>query len=108
MVVLWKEGVSTQQAIADFVGKDKTSITRLIAGLEKRCLIQRSTACQDKWCNHVTLTPQGIALEKSTMHVLDEATASLHQGIDPTELAITLRVLKQMCLTLNYSPKETE
>ncbi|MFZ2967678.1 MAG: MarR family transcriptional regulator [Sulfuricurvum sp.] len=108
MVVLWKEGVATQQAIADFVGKDKTSITRLIAGLEKRCLIQRSTACQDKRCNHVTLTPQGIALEKSTMHVLDEATASLHQGIDPTELAITLRVLKQMCLTLNYSPKETE
>lgn len=108
MVVLWKEGVATQQAIADFVGKDKTSITRLIVGLEKRCLIQRSTACQDKRCNHVTLTPQGIALEKSTMHVLDEATASLHQGIDPTELAITLRVLKQMCLTLNYSPKETK
>ena len=108
MVVLWKEGIATQQAIADFVGKDKTSVTRLIAGLEKRCLIQRSTACQDKRCNHVTLTPQGIALEKSTMHVLDEATASLHQGIDPIELAITLRVLKQMCVTLNYFQKESE
>jgi MarR family transcriptional regulator, organic hydroperoxide resistance regulator len=108
MVVLWKEKTSTQQNIADFVGKDKTSVTRLIAGLEKRSLIERATACQDKRCNHVTLTAQGIALEKPTMKVLNEATQYMHQGIDPDELAITLRVLKQMCLTLNYTSKESE
>jgi MarR family transcriptional regulator, organic hydroperoxide resistance regulator len=108
MVVLWKQGSATQQNIADFVGKDKTSVTRLIAGLEKRSLIQRATDCQDKRCNLVTLTPQGVALEKPTMEVLQEATHYLHRGIDPQELAITLRVLKQMCLTLNYSPKESE
>ncbi|MCK9373739.1 MAG: MarR family transcriptional regulator [Sulfuricurvum sp.] len=108
MIVLWKEKVSTQQNIADFVGKDKTSVTRLIAGLEKRSLIQRTTACQDKRCNHVTLTPQGIALEKPTMHVLEEANRYLHQGIDPDELAVTLRVLKQMCQSLNTLQKESE
>lgn len=108
MVVLWKEGSSTQQNIADFVGKDKTSVTRLIAGLEKRSLIQRTTDTLDKRCNLVTLTPQGIALEKPTMEILEEATLFLHHGIDPQELAITLRVLKQMCLTLNYSQKESE
>ena len=108
MVFLWKEGPSTQQTIADFIGKDKTSITRLIAGLEKRSLIQRATACQDKRCNHVTLTAQGIALEKPTMDVLAKATQHIHQGIDPDELAITLRVLKQMCFTLNYTAKESE
>jgi MarR family transcriptional regulator, organic hydroperoxide resistance regulator len=111
MAVLWKEGMSTQQNIADFVGKDKTSVTRLIAGLEKRSLIQRTTACQDKRCNHVTLTPQGIALEKPTMEVLQKATQYIHRDIDPNELTITLRVLKQMCQTLNYSKtssKESE
>jgi DNA-binding MarR family transcriptional regulator len=108
MVALWKEGTSTQQNIADFVGKDKTSVTRLIAGLEKRSLIQRVTACTDKRCNHVTLTPQGIALEKPTMDVLAKATQYIHQEIDPDELAITLRVLKQMCLSLNYTSKESE
>lgn len=108
MVVLWKEGSSTQQSIADFVGKDKTSVTRLIAGLEKRSLIKRATACQDKRCNLVTLTEQGIALEKPTMDVLEKAIFFLHQGIDPDELAITLRVLKQMCHTLNYTSKEAE
>ncbi len=108
MVVLWKEGSATQQSIADFVGKDKASVTRLIAGLEKRALIQRTADCQDKRCNLVTLTPQGIALEKPSMEVLEDATLILHRGIDPQELAITLRVLKQMCLTLNYSQKESE
>lgn len=107
MVVLWKEKRSTQQNIADFVGKDKTSITRLIAGLQKRSLIQRVTDKTDKRCNLVTLTPQGIALEKPTMEVLNKANDALHQAINPEELAITLRVLKHMCLTLNTTSKES-
>lgn len=109
MVVLWKEKRSTQQNIADFVGKDKTSVTRLIAGLEKRSLIERVTDEADKRCNLVTLTPQGIALEKPTMEVLNKANDALHQSISPEELAITLRVLKHMCLNLNNtSTKESE
>jgi DNA-binding MarR family transcriptional regulator len=101
MVVLWKEKSSTQQNIADFVGKDKTSVTRLIAGLEKRSLIQRTSDKNDKRCNLVTLTAQGIALETSTMAVLSEASAFVHKDIDPKELEITLRVLQTMCQTLN-------
>lgn len=101
MVVLWKEKSSTQQNIADFVGKDKTSVTRLIAGLEKRSLIQRTCDKSDKRCNLVTLTSQGIALETPTMAVLSEASAFVHKNIDPKELEITLRVLQTMCQTLN-------
>lgn len=101
MVVLWKEKSSTQQNIADFVGKDKTSVTRLIAGLEKRSLIKRTSDKNDKRCNLVTLTPQGVALETPTMAVLSEASAFVHKNIDPKELEITLRVLQTMCQTLN-------
>ncbi|OYZ67244.1 MAG: hypothetical protein B7Y17_00145 [Sulfuricurvum sp. 24-42-5] len=101
MVVLWKEKSSTQQNIADFVGKDKTSVTRLIAGLEKRSLIQRTSDKSDKRCNLVTLTAQGIALETPTMAVLSDASAFVHKNIDPKELEITLRVLQTMCQTLN-------
>lgn len=108
MVVLWKEKVSTQQAIADFVGKDKTSITRLIAGLEKRSLITRATDENDKRCNLVTLTPQGIALEKPTMEILNAANEAIHREFDPEELAATLRVLNKMCHLLHYPSKESE
>jgi len=102
MVVLWKEKSSTQQSIADFVGKDKASVTRLIAGLEKRSLIQRNTDKNDKRCNLVTLTAQGEALEMPTMEVLGEAINFLHKDIDPQELEITMRVLTHMCQTLNH------
>ncbi|MFH0710806.1 MAG: MarR family transcriptional regulator [Pseudomonadota bacterium] len=111
MVTLWNEKSATQQTIADFVGKDKASITRLIVGLEKRALIARTTDEHDKRCNLVTLTPHGIALEKPTMETLAGANAYIHNDIDPNELAITLRVLKQMCSLLNYSknsPKESK
>jgi len=111
MAVLWNEKIATQQTIADFVGKDKTGVTRLIAGLEKRSLICRTADTNDKRCNLVTLTPQGIALEKPTMEVLAGANDYIHHDINPDELAITLRVLKQMCSLLNYpknSPKESK
>jgi len=107
MMVLWTEGSSTQQNIADFVGKDKTSVTRLIAGLEKRSLIRRCADKNDKRCNHVTLTPHGKALEKPTMSVVSDAIAVLHRDIDPDELAITLRVLKNLCITLTNLQKES-
>jgi len=110
MVTLWNEKSATQQTIADFVGKDKASVTRLIAGLEKRALIARTADKHDKRCNLVTLTPHGIALEKPTMEALAQANAYIHNDIDPNDLAITLRVLKQMCSHLNYtknSPKES-
>lgn len=108
MMVLWAEGSSTQQNIADFVGKDKASVTRLIAGLEKRSLIRRCADNNDKRCNLVTLTPQAKALEKPTMAVVSEAITILHHNIDPEELAITLRVLKNLCQTLNTLQKESE
>lgn len=108
MVFLWKKGSSTQQNIADFVGKDKASVTRLIAGLEKRSLVRRTTDENDKRCNLVTLTPHGTALEQPTMEVLENANRYLHRDVDPEDLATTLRVLKQMCLNLTYSPKEAE
>ncbi|MBN2870200.1 MAG: MarR family transcriptional regulator [Campylobacterales bacterium] len=108
MVVLWKEKASTQQEIADFVGKDKTSVTRLIAGLEKRSLICRTADESDKRCNLVTLTPQGVALEKPAMEVLQRANESIHREFTPEELAITLRVLKKMCYQLHYPSKESE
>jgi hypothetical protein len=47
-------------------------------------------------------------MEKPTMEVLDKATRYMHKNIDPNELAITMRVLKQLCLNLNYTPKESE
>jgi len=108
MVVLWKEKVSTQQNIADFVGKDKTSVTRLIAGLEKRSLICRTTDENDKRCNLVTLTPQGTALEEPTMKILREANETINSQFDREELAIAERVLKKMCLFLNYSQNPTK
>lgn len=106
MVVLWKEGSSTQQEIADFVGKDKTSVTRLITGLEKRSLIRRCVDNADKRCNLVTLTPQGKHLEAPTMAVISDAIAELHRGIDPDDLAVTIRVLHTLCNTLTTLQKE--
>ncbi|MGD9969360.1 MAG: MarR family winged helix-turn-helix transcriptional regulator [Sulfuricurvum sp.] len=101
MIVLWKEKISTQQNIADFVGKDKASVARLIAGLEKRSLIRRTTDCSDKRCNRVTLTPQGSALEEATMKILSDANKTLCAQFDD-ELAIAMRVLKKMCLFIHY------
>ena len=97
MVALWHESPLSQQDIANFVGKDKTSITRLLDGLQKRQLVIRQHDPHDKRSNHIFLTPQGEALKEPTMHIVQEATIQLHRHFDPEELDITLRVLTQMC-----------
>lgn len=108
MMVLWKEKVSTQQNIADFIGKDKTSITRLIDGLVKRSLVRRTTDAHDKRCNLITLTEQGMALEAPTIAVLNAANDSIQREFTPEELSITRSVLKRMCHLIHYPLKESE
>lgn len=101
MVFLWSNDAPSQQEIADFVGKDKASITRLLAGLEKRNLITRIECCSDKRTNRIHLTPEGIAMETPIRAFLDQTKRFIHAHFDPADVAVTLNVLKQLCTLLD-------
>lgn len=97
MMYLWRHTQPTQQEIADFIGKDKTSITRLLGGLEKRGLISRVQCPTDKRNNRVIITPLGSQLETPVREVVDQATYEIDQTFSQEDLETTKRVLRQLC-----------
>ena len=66
MDALWNEGTLTQQAIAFIIQKDKNSVTQFIDNLEKKGLVTRSVAKEDRRVNNIMLTEEGMALKDST------------------------------------------
>ena len=76
LMVLWKCDGLHQQEIADAVNKDKASVTRLIHGLEKRNLVVRIAATDDRRRKRIHLTHRGHTLrtELLALHVIKNLT----------------------------------
>jgi len=106
LLLLWlQEGVS-QQYIADFIGKDKGTISPQIDGLERRGLVTRRTGDQDRRQKLVYLTPVGRNLQDDLIPIGIENMAEAQAGIDPQALATCKQVLRELCANLNrQSPK---
>lgn len=103
MDTLWNEGTLTQQAIAFILQKDKNSVTQFIDNLEKKGLVTRSVAKQDRRVNNIMLTPEGMALKDSTKQLAINTMNELVAGIPEQDLNTFVSVLKQICDSISDS-----
>ena len=103
MDTLWNEGRLTQQAIAFILQKDKNSVTQFIDNLEKKGLVTRSVAKQDRRVNNIMLTPEGMALKDSTKQLAINTMNELVAGIPEQDLNTFVSVLKQICDNISDS-----
>jgi DNA-binding MarR family transcriptional regulator len=103
MDTLWNEGTLTQQAIAFILQKDKNSVTQFIDNLEKKGLVTRSVAKQDRRVNNIMLTPEGMALKDSTKQLAINTMNELVAGIPEQDLNTFVSVLKQICDNISDS-----
>lgn len=83
LVSLWNQEGQSQREIAEGTRKDKTGITRIIHGMEKRDLVVRIPDKTDGRNNRVYLTRKGKefqqALVQLTRKTLDEALNGIAQ-----------------------------
>lgn len=103
MDTLWNEGTLTQQAIAFILQKDKNSVTQFIDNLEKKGLVTRSVAKQDRRVNNIMLTHEGMALKDSTKQLAINTMNELVAGIPEQDLNTFVSVLKQICDNISDS-----
>ena len=103
MDTLWNEGTLTQQAIAFILQKDKNSVTQFIDNLEKKGLVTRSVAKQDRRVNNIMLTSEGMALKDSTKQLAINTMNELVAGIPEQDLNTFVSVLKQICDNISDS-----
>lgn len=93
LVHIWDAEGLTQQELGQRIVKDKTTIARLVAGLERQGYVRRRPGASDRRERLLALSERGRAdmphLAALVQGVLDKACA----GIDAHELCLCRRVL---------------
>jgi len=97
---LWEKDNRSQQELADDVFKDKASLTKLVANLEKRRLVRRHTDAADRRSKIVALTSKGGRLKDKVYPIVQELIHSMEQGFTAGELAHLQNMLESMYVRL--------
>lgn len=101
LLSLWERDGQNQQELCAATGKSKTSITRLIHGMERRNLVLRVPDRQDRRHNLVYLTNLGKSLEHQLREVTLLTRDQALNGIAPADLETCKRVLRQIIANLD-------
>lgn len=104
LLLLWLQDGVSQQYIADFIGKDKGTISPQIDGLERRGLVTRRTGEQDRRQKLIFLTPVGRDLQDELIPIGIENMVEAQAGIEPQALNTCKQVLRDLCANLSRPP----
>ena len=94
-----KDG-QTQQEISAMSRKDKTTITRLISGLEKRGFIVRTTDAADRRTNRIRLTDSGRDVHAKLLPSVEALLRKASGDIPGGELQKLKSLLYRVCENL--------
>jgi len=90
---IWKQKGISQKEIAEYCGKDKTSVTKIIDTLEKKNLLVRYS---DQRIKRVVLSNKGKDLMKNVMPVIEQTRNEVLSGINSKEVETFKIVLKKI------------
>ena len=93
---IWKQKGISQKEIAEYCGKDKTGVTKIIDTLEKKNLLVRYSDQIDQRIKRVVLSNKGKDLMKNVMPVIEQHRNDLLEGIKSKEIEIFKIVLKKI------------
>ncbi len=101
--VLWANGSGSPlspSTMSDETIKDRTTVTRLIDGMERKGLVERRENPQDRRRSDITLTEYGAGLKPElvphAMAIIESAT----RDIPAEDIAVTLRTLRAFSANL--------
>ncbi len=105
LVTLWNRDGRTQQELARVTGKNKTNITRLIHGLEKRNLVVRVPDRSDQRIKRIHLTPKGRDLPGALVKLARKTLREALGGVPEADIETARKVLLAVIDNLDRYPK---
>jgi DNA-binding MarR family transcriptional regulator len=96
LVNLWHQNGQTQQELASMTCKDKTSMTRLIDGLEKRKIVVRTPGKTDRRQKNIYLTDKGKAFQQELLKIVQKTLAEAQAGIPAGEMENCKKILRRI------------
>jgi len=100
LVNLWNKDGQNQQELAEATRKNKTSMTRLINGLEKRNLVVRVPAREDQRNKLIYLTQKGKKLPFDLTKLAKKTLIEAQQGISAEDIEACNQVLLKVLANL--------
>lgn len=97
---LWERDGRTQQELSQATDKKKTSITRLINGMEKRNLVVRVPDQNDRRHNLIYLTHKGRDLQEELLALAWQNMKKAQAGIASEDLDTCKEVLRNVIANL--------
>ena len=93
LVNLWRNNGQSQQELAGTTCKGKTSVTRLIDGLEKRNFVVRTPDKVDRRQKLIYLTSKGKEFQQELLHIVEKTLNEAQQSIRAKDISICKKVL---------------
>lgn len=84
--MLLNEDGRTQESLLPVTRYEKSTLSRVLEGMEKKGLIERRRGGTDARRKEVFLTPKGSRIGAGGTDIVLAALAELYEGIDQTEL----------------------
>ena len=88
--------------LAEKLGRDATTVSRQVAGLEEAGLVRRSPCPDDGRATVVTVTKAGIKLVERTIPLTLALRGRAMKGISKTDAKALLTALSQMLNNLEH------
>lgn len=96
LVLIWNQSGQSQQALADALYKDKTTMARLTASVESLGLIARRTGEKDGREKAVHLTAKGKKIMDSVTSLAQGVLNIAGRGISESDMVICKDVLRRV------------
>ena len=93
---IWKQKGISQKEIAEYCGKDKTSVTKIIDTLEKKNLLVRYSDQIDQRIKRVFLSNKGKEMMKSSLPIMEQTSNEVRKGITDQEINLFKTVLNKI------------
>ncbi len=96
LVRLWERDGRTQNDLSETTFRDKPTMSRMIDALERRGLVERRDDEDDGRTRLVHLTPDGRALKRKLVPVVEKIVSRMLAGVSAADLAATRRTLRHV------------
>jgi DNA-binding MarR family transcriptional regulator len=95
LTLLWYEDGLSQQQLADAVGRDKTTVSRVLDRMVKRDLVKKVSG-QDKRERLIYLTRHGKVIQLQLVNISGNLYMKIIRGIPVKELLQAIKILQTM------------
>ena len=84
--LLLSQDARTQESLLPLTNYEKSTLSRILEGIERKGLIERRRGSADARRKEVYLTPEGRRIRSEGLEIVFAALTELYEGIDQAEL----------------------